>query len=180
MDARTREMAKRMRAGETLAAIGRDYGLTRERVRQVLAEAGLGVRSAGHLKALRLKVERACALFQQTDLSAAEIARRLELNPHRVVSALKAASLFENRAGRAALRRRKKHPHGSRQAYWRGCACARCRSANNEWHRACGRRRRAAGLCWRCAAPAAPGRTMCEKHLARLREDSRRRGRPAA
>jgi hypothetical protein len=58
-DERTMAMALRYASGETLAAIGRDYGLTRERVRQILHKSGLvdaaGARAAR--QALRRKAD---------------------------------------------------------------------------------------------------------------------------
>jgi hypothetical protein len=55
-DERTLAMAVRYAAGETLDAIGRDYGLTRERVRQILQKSGLvdaaGARAARQARRL--------------------------------------------------------------------------------------------------------------------------------
>lgn len=51
----------------------------------------------------------------------------------------------------------------------------KCRETARAYNKARYERRKAAGLCTRCGAPAAPGKTHCEDCLRKMRENMRRK-----
>lgn len=69
-DERVRQMADMYRQGLTLAVIGEQYGITRERVRQLLRKAGVDAQSGGVHVVAKLKVDR-----QNRQRDAASLAR---------------------------------------------------------------------------------------------------------
>jgi hypothetical protein len=95
-DARAEDMAARYERGETLQAIGDGYGLTRERVRQILRRDGrigaADARSARHAaeveRIARLKVRALQYLAAREPLTRAEAARRLGTDVDDLMEAL--------------------------------------------------------------------------------------------
>jgi transposase-like protein len=103
--------AERYLAGETLKQIGDDYGLTRERVRQVLRKIGvpsLGLRPEHCVKARELTPdEMAAARAYERGALLKDVAARFGVQPHRVYAAAKRLGIPRKQPGDAV--RRKDH-----------------------------------------------------------------------
>lgn len=101
-DRRAARMVELRAEGNTLQQIGDRYGLTRERVRQILAGQGVtGTPWTG------FNVTHYRRVFQ----GIASVARRIE---------------------QTCPPESEHFPHGTVRGYMRGCSCVRCRTANRE------------------------------------------------
>jgi len=114
---READMLRRYAQGETMQEIGDDFGLSRERVRQILKRLNV---TADDMRERRYRM--ATALYKG-GLTATEAAKRAGVHP----------ALFRGRLV-AAGQRRPRPPrvpkHGTVYEYQRGCRCEPCTRAN--------------------------------------------------
>ncbi len=111
VDPRIADMAQRRLRGETLDDIGKAYNVTRERVRQILKQAGIdpgeiaAARAEGNRAVVAARVDDVLEAFRRGD-DAATIARVLDLPPGAVAELLATEVTRTDRAARRAARDR--------------------------------------------------------------------------
>ena len=96
MNDRTRQFVEQFRAGKTLAEIGEEAGISRERVRQVLSRAGYGRRDGGASLKTRRREEAAVALLNEgftREEAADRLGYRVTVGPS-VLEAVRAEARF--------------------------------------------------------------------------------------
>ena len=123
------EVERLWREGRTTVAIGRAVGITRERVRQILAARGikhLRIRAVGD------RLEEAASLYKQ-GASLTSAAKSAHTGYANLKMVLRAMGLLRPRALPA---------HGTPSRYgFHGCRCSVCKAGNTSRHRKYARRR---------------------------------------
>lgn len=151
---------------QTLEQVGDRFGLTRERVRQILAAAGLNGRHFGssYTAAQLHEAGKRYARGESVESLAAFLG---------VCAGTLRAMAFDHGWRRPP---RALPPHGTPSRYsYHGCRCSRCKREATERHMIAARQRVKEGRCFHCSANQEPGRTMCRKHLRALVSNARRR-----
>jgi hypothetical protein len=154
---RDAEIARLYRAGQTMAAVGARFGISDERVRQILARHGVPRRPSG--ESLRVKgaltPERRADIVRRHERGepVAAIAAALRLSPKRVSGVLHAAGRetvnrrYRNRAGQPRTCTRCLRTERDGAAFSPGEAANRCKecvaATTRAWYRKNAERKRA-------------------------------------
>jgi len=149
------QMKELIDSGATLQAVGQEFGISRERVRQI---AGNVRKARETSRAVLLEEKRATVLaLWNAGYPQSEISRETGLSPTVI------AQIELPRPARAKPVR-----HGTVSGYHRGCHCARCLRASAQRIKNYYHDRRRAGLCVSCGAPSQTWR--CPQCVARHRK----------
>lgn len=126
-------MAEQYKSGETLQQIGDEYGISRERVRQILAKHGVKRSQGGQARALADRLAEGVRLYKQ-GISLRAAAKSVGTSQENL----------GNEIDRLGIRREVIplfKQHGTVQCYAQGpdgnggCRCPECRKANTDYRR---------------------------------------------
>lgn len=169
---RDEEIARRYQAGELAQDIAADYGLSRQRVWQILVRLGVERRPTGRSPVADDVRAEASRRYGEGVPTAEIVAWVEEQTGRRVV--IRTIAYWAAAAGVDRPPRGERH---GRYRYEKGCRCPECKRAMRENKRRYVERRKARGLCQAagCSRSPAPDRTLCAEHLERLRATSKAR-----
>lgn len=141
-------------SGLTLRAVGNKYGVSRERVRQIIGNVGQREYNTRKKAFLKDSIGQITEMWEQGS-KFTEIAAWFKVSPHWIYSLRLPANYLHDQ-------------HGTLQCYRRGCKCESCLEANNAHKRTINHNLRVRGLCVTCRAKS-PDRWYCDKCAGRSR-----------